>query len=202
MLKADEREALVRITNGSSSLTVLLGGGVKAEVVRDLERLALIERLQFSGPPSFPPKVQYGLTAEGQARLALVEEGHETIFIRLGHWCSCGFSWNAATQALEGGVSVFECVEVAANQYLPSLDYAWRKNAKDFRRLAKDGKQWYLVEGTRSGSGGDREPLLTQIEFKSVLIESGGSFGSTSTAPSKGPGQDQSHQACGGSPCP
>lgn len=205
MLTADERKILERLSTGASSRATLLAAGARAEVLTTLEHLDLLQRVASGGRRSFSTSVEYELTAEGQARLPLVGGGLETLFIRLGRWCSCGFSWNAATPGLEKGVSVFECVEVTADQYLPSLDHAWRKNAKDFRTLARKlGKQWYLVGGTRSGLGGDQEPLLTEIEFKSPLVESGGSFGLAPTSPNMGPrqGQDPNHQACGGSPCP
>lgn len=199
MLTPDERLVLDQLVNGACPRKTLLTNGVQPTTIQDLEKLGLIAKA--AARPTFSTNPDYAITDEGRWRLTV--PAPRRLYIRLGRWCSCGASWNAHTNTLERGISVFECYEVAAKQWLAVLDHAWRKDAKDFRDNARSsGKKWYFVEGTQIGAGGDQEPLLVDVTFAAELSFAQGRFVEVNHNSTSRSGTDPNHQSCGGQPCP
>ena len=112
-------------------------------------------------------------------------------YLRKGPWCACLRSCNADKGQLEDGLSVFEC-EPTGEGWRP-LGPAWEKRRRQVPSNHVAGiRPWYLVEGHEIGTGGDREPLLSDVSVVSSLrwdkdasffIESNGAAPSTCNHP-------------------
>lgn len=143
----------------------------------------------------FGKNIVYKVTDEGGVRLQTQAAVSSTHFIRLGRWCPVEHSENCHTGVVKPGVSVFACVNVAPDIWLPDYDDAWRSHAACHDATEQD---WYLVTGDLvEGIGADEEPLLKNVEFVAVLERKNGLFHQTSRRPMAQIPRSKVHQNCG-----
>ena len=87
-------------------------------------------------------------------------------YLRQGAWCLCERSCNTAEGRLEDGVSAFECQSIAPEKW-EGVGAAFEKRLgahRGQRHVLGVGAPFFLVTGKVVGAGGDREPLLKEVE--------------------------------------
>jgi hypothetical protein len=170
MITREDRDILRRTLSNGVQTTAQVGaagwGPGAWSKLKEFMTGGWTERVGNPQPPfKDMDNIEWQLTPGGVAGLARPEPvASTTRFLRYSAWCVCERSCNAATRALEAGVSVYECYEVGAHWH-PIDSRALSKNETTLTRTP-----WFLVTGeVQPSTGGDGEPLLKNVQCVSDL---------------------------------